>query len=134
MILVSTEIAAYLQAQGIGTIGTTIFKERMPDTPNTAITIFSTGGILSDPKEGYDNPTIQIMTRADDPATAYNKIASIYDVLQGLNNVTLASGTRLIHMYALQSQPINIGQDETKRTRFTQNYQLLVRNLTAHRV
>lgn len=134
MILVSTEIAAYLQTQGLGTLGTNLYKERMPEMPDTATAIFSTGGIMSDPKEGYDNPTIEVMTRADDPATAYNQIAAIYNVLQGLNNVLLASGTRLVHMWALQSQPINIGQDENKRTRFTQNYQLLVRNVTTHRV
>lgn len=134
MILISTEIAAYVQTQGLGTLGTNLFKERMPASPDTAIAIFSTGGILADPKEGYDYPTIQIMTRADDPAVAYNNLAAIYNVLQGLNNVTLASGTYLLHMWALQSQPINIGLDAEERTRFTQNYQLEVRNITAHRV
>lgn len=132
-IMISEEIADYLQSKGIGTVGTDLFVDHMPDAPDTCIAVFSTGGLEPDGKYGYDDPTIEIMTRSLNVKTAFDKIASAYNQLQALTNVTLASGTRVINSYALQSNPANIGQDEKLRTRFTQNYHLHVRNTTLHR-
>lgn len=132
MILISTEVAAYLQLQSIGTVGVNLFKERMPASPDTATLLTSTGGFEPDAKHGYDELTLQVMTRADNPIVAFNNITSVYNALHGLNNVTLPSGTFLIHSRAM-SMLANIGLDEENRTRFTQNFRLLIRNKTDHR-
>src|SRR4051812_14010693 len=111
--MLSQEIAAYLAAQGLGTVATDLFYSHMPDVDNCVV-VFDSGGFPGDLKQSHDYPTIQIRSRHLVASGAYNKLASIYNVLQGLHNVNLTS-THIIDCASMQSAPINIGQDEKLR-------------------
>lgn len=132
--MLAKKIADYLASQGIGTVGSDLFVEFLPDSPDNVVAIYSTGGFNFNYSSvlGYDNPTIQVRVRNTDQLAAYNKIAAVYDKLQGLNTVTL-DGSSIINVQALQSAPTTIGRDAKNRAEYTQNYTIMVRNKTTHR-
>lgn len=129
--MISLEIADYLQSKSLGTVGTDIFYDYLPPSPDTLTVVYDTGGYEGHRKLAYDNPTIQIRTRAiagpTSVLTAYNRALAIYNELQGLSNVTLSSGTRLINSYGIQSAPTALDKDAENRAEFTINFQLMTR-------
>lgn len=135
--MISLQIATYLQAQSLGTLGTTLFYGYLPTASGTIAVVYDTGGDPPDARIGYDYPTFQIRTRANAGATsvsdAYTKAVAIYNVLQSLNNVTLSDGTILIDIQAIQSAPISLDKDEMGRAEFTLNFRAHIRAPTIHR-
>lgn len=129
--MLSQELATYLASQSIGTVASDIFYNRMPDVDNCVV-IFDSGGLPGNLKQSHDYPTVQIRSRNLVASGAYNKIAAIYNVLQGLHNVNLTT-IHVIDCASIQSAPINIGQDLKQRQEYTINFQLTVVNPTAHR-
>ena len=131
--MLAKEIADYLAANGLGTVGTNVFALQLPSAPDTCLAVYPTGGGRADSKLGYDNPTIQVRTRSSNPLTAFENAAQAYNLLHGLRRVTLSGGSYLVHCTGIQSAPVYIGRDERKRDEYTLNYQLVVRNQSTHR-
>ncbi len=127
------DLAVYIDSVTALTLATDLLVEYIPALPDTLVSVTSTGGLPTGAKLGYDKPTIQIYSRSDNPQTAYNNIAAVYNALQGLHQVTLNSNIFLVDCQALQSAPIRLGVDEKQRFEYTQNYILDIRNLTTHR-
>jgi hypothetical protein len=128
--MLSNEIATYLAAQGIGTLGTDLFYNHMPSADNCLV-VFDSGGLEAELKLSIDYPTIQLRARNTTASGAYNTLANAYNVLQGLHNVTLT--TMHIIDCKMTSGPLNLGQDDKLRNEYTQNYSVTVVNKTAHR-
>ena len=81
MSLLVDEFAAWLQSQGEGTVGTTIFKLMRPSAPVACISLHGTGGY---PPERYgvrEHPTLQVVCRAGSPASALSKAYSVFNQL-----------------------------------------------------
>jgi hypothetical protein len=120
------EIAAYLQAEGIGTVGTTLFKGSVPqDAPLVAVqdalvALIEGPGLpplrVHTPRaDTVEQPTVQIVVRGDPhgyPA-ARQKAHDTFVALDGLANVTLGSGFYL-WVLALQS-PFFLRSDDLHR-------------------
>jgi len=139
-------LAKQMDSLGRGTYdaelpGGDIFLEHLPDSPDEAIMILSTGGNPLGPAAtyGWDEPTVQIMVRGapDDVETPVTRAQAIYDAMQGLRYLTLDEGgtdeVRLCVCSSSQTAPVNLGRDERNRYRFTLNFALHVRNKTANR-
>ena len=117
------------------------FLEHLPDAPDEAVQILSTGGnpLPAAATRGYDEPTVQLMLRGapGDPVTPLDRAWSAYAALQGLRYVTLDEGGAdevfLIVCTSPQTAPASAGTDEKGRYRFTLNFALHVRALTEHR-
>lgn len=140
MILITNEIALYLDAAGVGVFDPdgadgSIYVEKLPQTPHAAIAIFSTGGYQADGRHGYDRPTFQVRARGErhDVAGARALAESAYAALQGLHSVALPGGTWLVNCRGIQSGPVNIGNDGNDCPEFVINFEAEVRNLTQHR-
>ena len=144
--MIARALAKYLDAAGLVTYdatGTTgnVLLERLPDAPDEALMVLSTGGNPLGPAAtyGWDEPTVQLMVRGapDDPETPAAAAQALYDALQGLRYVTLDPGgedeVRLCVCSSLQTGPFNLGRDERDRYRFTLNFALHVRRATEHR-
>ncbi len=142
--MITRALALWLDNAGLGDFvedasGGDVFLEHMPATPDEAVMLLSTGGYPTSALIGHDEPTLQVMVRgaAGDPGTPLRRAEDIYGEIQGLRHVTLDAGgtdhVRLIRAASLQTGPVNIGQDDKGRYRFTFNYELRVRSLTAHR-
>lgn len=73
-------VADYLESEGVGTIATNLFINKMPNTPVDSIAVNGTGGSQSIPS-GLERPTFQILIRRKDPAEGAATAKEIYDLL-----------------------------------------------------
>lgn len=80
------QIAAYLEANTIGTLGTDLFISTMPETPKTATAIVMTGGPLlaGDPTR---RPSFQILHRNTHAESALPKSVEIHNLFDDRWNV-----------------------------------------------
>jgi hypothetical protein len=143
--VIARALAKWLDDAGLVTYSATsggdCFLEHLPDSPDAAVMVLSTGGnpLGAAATYGWDEPTVQLMVRgaADDPTTPAASAQALYDALQGLRYVTLDEGgddeVRLCSCTSLQTAPFNLGRDEKDRYRFTLNFALHVRRPTEHR-
>lgn len=144
--MISRALAKHLHSAGLvvydpAGAGGNCFLEHLPDAPDAAVMVLSTGGNPTPAAAtwGYDEPTVQLMVRGlpNDPITPQAHAQALYKALQGLRYVVLDEGgedeTRLIVTESPQSAPYNLGQDEKSRYRFVLNFALHIRALTAYR-
>jgi len=143
--MISRALAKYLDDETLVTYsqasGGDCFLEHLPDTPDVDVMILSTGGNPTPAAAtwGYDEPTVQIMVRGapNDPVTPQERAVALYNALQGLRYTVLDPGgpdeVSLIVCESSQTAPVNIGTDLKNRYRYTLNFALHVRALTAHR-
>ena len=143
--MISRALAKHLTAAGLVTYTTTAggdcFPERLPDTPDAAVMILSTGGNPTPAAAtwGYNEPTVQIMVRGapNDAATPQARAVALYGALQGLRYVLLDEDgddeVSLIVCESMQTAPANIGTDHRNRYRYALNFALHVRALTTNR-
>lgn len=124
------QVAKFLQTKGLlifdetGLTGNT-FIQTSPDKPDESISIYSTGGPPGDRKKVYRRGTIQIVirTKPNDPRIGESKAEAIISALNGFNSDYLETGGNfVIDTEAMQAAPNNIGQDETDRFEFSQNF------------
>ena len=97
-----TELAAYLQAQGIGTQGVSLFYGTMPETDPTdsspvTVVLYEYGGTMNEPDLGTGNtrlefPSVQIVCRglANDYNSPRQKATDIVTALTKVINQTLS--------------------------------------------
>lgn len=116
------EIAARLVAQGVGTLGTTIFgssKAIIPAGNGPFLVLVETGGSGPDRTQNdtaTQRPTAQISTRGLTYAAARTMLYNAYVALGGANglwNISL-SGTMYLSITARQ-EPTDIGLDGAGR-------------------
>jgi hypothetical protein len=122
MAVVLDDIASYLQTQGVGTVGTDLFKAMLPDTPDACVAVLEFGG--DEPVDTYsvtagtikvERPALQIICRAaqDDYSAARTKAESAYKQLHNLGPATL-SGTVYLGVKAREA-PFTLGRDSNGR-------------------
>lgn len=98
--MITTDIAAYLQTVGIGTVGTDIFKGYMPDAPNDCIVLYQRGGrspevVQTSPKLEY--PELHIIVRADGDTAYDDAMTRANSIMTALH--TMAEQTINAHRY-----------------------------------
>lgn len=126
------ELAAHLQAESIGVVGTDLFKGRMPDTPDSALTLYEYGGLAPTHVYGlYDedgraerlleSPRVQLMARGGDYAVTRQWIEDAMRALD-LAGETL-TGLEYVRVAPVES-PFLLDQDANGRWRFVVNVQV----------
>ena len=126
------EIARYLDAAGLGTFDETgpsgdIYVDHMPDTVDSGICVYASGGPPPDVSTSVSRPAVQIIVRGNRSAQeARATAASILAALHGLHDTTfITGGTRVMLCAARQSEPIPLGRDENGRGQYSINFQLI---------
>lgn len=121
-------IAAKLATDGYGTVGTTIFVNVKPPTPDNLIAVFGYAGQVPEhthDTSGNAHPGIQVWVRNTSAGTARTTIENIWNILDGIVNTSL-SGTYFEGIFALQSaEPM--GKDENGRQEFCVNFSTTIR-------
>lgn len=106
--MLTTDLAAYLQTAGVGTVGTDIFKGFLPETPNDCVVLFQRGGqppevVNTVPRIEY--PELHVIIRADGD-TAYedamDKANDVMVALHAIGEVTINT-RRYLYVRALSS-------------------------------
>ena len=138
--MLNSEIAQYLDSLGHGTYDPTgtsgnIFIDALPSSPDEAIMIESTGGTEMDSLLGYDMPTRRILVRGgQDPREPKQLAKGIYNDLHGFSNDRLIEGgIFVVGAHGIQSGPVNVGQDDNNRHRFSINFRFRIRNKSKFR-
>lgn len=126
--MIIAELAEFIQSQGVGTyltdaVGGDVFCEEMPDKPDEAICLYSTGGMSSDVATSVDRPGASIMIRSAKLRTAQTRAQAVHDLFNRKHNTSFADdgGTHIMLCHCLQTEPISLGQDEKKRYRYVVN-------------
>lgn len=122
-----------LQDAAIGTTGTNLFADFMPETPDEAVAIFSTGGAAPEFASGPDGspvvrqPTVAVWVRAAqrDPVVAQSKAESIYQALVGVVNQTLAPSNEVYFRIEPVQEPFLLKLDEKERPIVACNYRIM---------
>ena len=143
--MISRALAKWLDARSLLTYregpGGDCFLEHLPDAPDEAVQVLSTGGnpVPAAATSGYDEPTVQLLVRGEpgDPIGPQLRAATLYGALQGLRYVVLdEGGSDEVHLTlcsSIQTAPAAVGADEKGRYRYSLNFALHVRALTEHR-
>lgn len=124
----SLDIATLLEAQSVGTKAATsgwgIYTSRQPDSPNTVITIYDSGGFEANPKFLLDTPTIQVRVRGNvgDYQGGYDKILQVKNELLGIPQQTIG-GTVYVGIWAI-ADILFLQYDDKKRPIFVNNWRI----------
>ena len=120
----TADIKALLISAGVDTTNN-IFRNDIPDTPDSIIAIFDSGGYSSQFSLGgstpdYEQPTFQIRVRSPSYDTAITKLEAIKTALDGITNRVI--GARTYISIFLQSDILPLGRDDKKRCDFSINF------------
>lgn len=120
----AVDMADYLAANGIGTIGTNLFVAAEPAQPANCVTLYDTGGPQSDPDANFFRPTIQARVRNVDYRAACSLMKQIHDAL-----ADVYTGVQVDDWYYFgagsTNEPEPIGKDDQDRFLLTQNFQIM---------
>ena len=118
-----SDIGNYLQAQGIGTLGTNIFLGLMPDQPDNCVALFEYAGSPPDLHWNGEYPGLQVRVRNKGYAAARTKIGEVMEKLHGLHEKTL-SGTRYLLIKA-RGSPEVLKRDANNRVELFVNFEII---------
>lgn len=106
-----------------------------PSSTGIDVAVRPTGGYLADAKFGYDDPTVQILIRgSEDARTGYNLALEVYQTLQGFHGGSfVVNGIYIVMCEGLQSEPADLGRDETDRVVYSLNFHLHIKRSSIHR-
>lgn len=124
---VISDVATYLAANGIGTLNTSVFYSKMPDTTNPAVAVLDTGGTEPDAYVPIEDPTFQILIRANSYALGKAKLEAIKDLLHNFDNGYLVNGQTYFYIILAQSNGGHIGQNENGKDEFSINFRARIR-------
>lgn len=125
-------IGDYLQAQGQGTLGTSLFLAMMPESPDACVCLYETTGfppMLTFGASAFavDQPGLQVITRgarADYPG-ARDKARTIRNLVAGITETSI-SGIHIMRVSADGSM-LPMGEDQNGRPMISVNFSCVVR-------
>lgn len=122
-------IATVLQTAGVGTVGTDLFKGRMPHEPAACTSLQTYPGmppqyIQEQAAPGYERPAFQLVVRNPDHVTAETKARLAFTTLAAIRNQT-ASGVRFVAIRPFQS-PFELPRDDNNRVLYAFNFEALI--------
>lgn len=118
-----SEIGDYLVAQGIGLLqkpstGANLFLGSRPDSPDEVVALYEYPGGPPEYVQDQDGPNaekvqLQVVTRANDYETAWNRANRCWRALASVKNTTL--GTTKYRSVRPNASPSNMGRDSNDR-------------------
>lgn len=125
---VRSDIAAYLAAQGLGTVATDIFYSLLPDSPDLCTAIFEYAGRPGEYGGGtgaatIEYPRFQVVTRGLTDNAAESRIQAVYAALELVSMETIGGG--FYHAIRALGRPAMhpSGRDENNRYRCLCNFE-----------
>lgn len=116
------EIAEYLEDVAIGTVGTNLFYERLPDNESstTMAVVVDQGGPAPPAELPQRDILLQVMTRGTTYAVARKFAAQIHNILHGMVGIDVGDNT--VQTSKAMNMPVYIGPDENGRALVSGNY------------
>jgi hypothetical protein len=113
------DLGAYLEEQGVGTVGTTIFYNAVPETPPSCLALFEYGGagprftLPATTGIATESARVQVLVRSESNTAARAKAEEAYRALAKIVDRPLSS-TRYLRVEPLQA-PFFLRRDENHR-------------------
>ncbi len=120
---VEKDIADYLNAGGIGILGTDLFANGWKEDADKQILVLSAQGFQSEDQAVYENPGFQILVRGDtneSPEIVKALAKTVYDYLINAGGRVTINSTDY-HGFIFTNAPYGIGYDENERYNVTMN-------------
>lgn len=119
------DVVDFLAAQGVGTVGSSLYQGQLPPEPLDAVLVVETGGRAFDRARRVQPLTLQVTARATSYAAARAKAWAIHALLNDPPDSRLVGSTRIAYSRAIQP-PFSMGQDGRQAWRVACNYEFLV--------
>jgi hypothetical protein len=128
------ELCTYLETKSLGTLGTDLFYQFMPDpsdiTPDPITVVRETGGPENNAFTPWSQVGVQVVCRGTSYNIARRQAALIYNWFHGLTGVTLTDNKVLV--CKAQGLPASIGMDQQRgRIEVSANYVFTIHGVTA---
>ncbi len=130
---IAHDIGHILENNSLGELGTDLFISQMPDSPDSAVAIYETGGGEYNAISELHTGGISIRSRANDYESAYSIISNIANFLgavgdesyylTGLNSGIEEDGTAYLRIKSI-CEPYPVGRDSSERVEFAQSFTL----------
>lgn len=121
--MTATDIAFYLEEQGLGDTKSDIFVGLMPDQPDNCIALFEYAGSPPDLHWPGEYPGLQVRVRDKSYPAGKAKIEQIVRVLHGLHETDLG-GTRYLLVKA-RGSPEVLKRDNNNRVELFVNFEII---------
>lgn len=123
-----TDLATYLQAQSIGTMGTNLFISGFAGDTDDQVALIGTGGVEPYKDIPVARPTVQVSIRNKSYEAGIAKAYEIFNLLDQADDrlVLKAGGVDVMQVNAL-SEPNYLGADNSSRHLFTINFVFMLR-------
>ena len=120
-LLAGASVGVWSETATYGASDTAITLRKMPATPDSALAL-STYGVSDDPTLSDGVTGLQVRSRAagPDPRPHDDLADAVFEQLQGLHDVTLATGVRVV--FVERRSFLDLGQDALHRWERSDNY------------
>lgn len=127
--MIGDEFAKYLESEGFGVLGTDIFHNFQPDSPDNCITTYNINApVLAESSSlSVDNCCVQVMVRNKNEELSKTILRNIHLNFIGFGGEKLVPSSNMtITESAVDTNPYSIGKDEKGRNECTVTYRLRV--------
>jgi hypothetical protein len=122
-------LGSIAESAGIGTLATTIFLSRMPDTPDACVTIVESGSgntiyMMKTVSGSLYQTNVQVMARGvrEDYPNTRTKIDDTITAFETVNEQVI-SGFRVLRIEQI-GRPVSVGYDENERPKVAMNFRV----------
>lgn len=128
---VLADLGAYLQTEGVGTLGTDLFLSWMPDSPDVVVALFETPGIGPSYVQGQDDPayeffSVQVRVRGNpenDYPSARTVAVSVDQALRKIANENV-NGSYYLRV-SKSNGPFTLQRDHSDRVVLAMNFDVV---------
>jgi len=123
------DIAQHLHNQGVGSLGTNLFKSYTPESPDACVTVLDTGGVEPDRDLPTEDPTFQVFIRSSSYAAGKTKLDAVRTALHQQENTQLGLGSSASYFYYIFAiaEGGHLGRDDVGRDIFSINFRCHIR-------
>lgn len=122
MPVVIDDVAQYLHNNSVASLGTSLFKSYVPETPDAVVAVMDTGGVKPSIDIPSKDPTFQVFIRSTNYSTGKTKLDLVRSLLhKQMNTQLIANGVYFYFIHAL-SEGGHLGRDENGKDLFSINF------------
>lgn len=114
------DLVSYMDGNGIGTVGTNLFRSYMPTSPVNCVAVIETGGPQPNKELPLKKPTFQVLIRNSSYSAGKTKLNAVRSLLQQKSQTQIGS-TFFLYILAI-SEGGHLGRDERGADQFSINF------------
>ena len=128
--MIADNFIEWLEEEGFGVVGTDLFDNFQPLSPDNCVTAFDVNAPQIDESSSLsvDLFGLQVITRNSSKAAAKELAYNIHKYFMGFGGTPLITGGSIISAVFIDQPPENLGKDEKNRTEYAVTYNCRVQS------